>query len=515
MNRSGRSLLFCWLLVFFSFQAGCHTPGRGSANSQPFSTLSAVSPMNSAPSDEVGAVRHANHSPQPGAESTAIGQKPDENPFAGVNVLSVDALVQQVVARNPSLAEMVAVWQAASARYPQVTSLDDPMFGAAVAPTSIGSNEVDFGYRLEVAQKLPFPGKLGLRGQNALAEAAAAANDVGDVRLQLVESAKHAFYEYYLVHRALEVNEESLRLLRRFKQDAENRFRTAGGSVADIHQADVELGRQRERALLLERMRQVAIARLNTLMHLPPDAFLPPPAQPLLHVLGKVQPVLGAIISQWSPITDFAIAAMLEAIKREEALPAVEYLRSAALARRPDLQALANRIAAEHASLALADKEFYPDFEAMAMYDAFWQEKDLRAALALRFNLPVRKERRFGAIAEAQARIAQRQAELAKQIDQMNFEVQQAYAQAVEGEKVVRLYETAVLPDARKNVEAAQREYSVGKVPFLTLIEAQRNLVSLSDRYYEAVADYYRRRATLERSIGGPVAPSSSAPGPE
>jgi hypothetical protein len=43
------------------------------------------------------------------------------------------------------------------------------------------------------------------------------------------------------------------------------------------------------------------------------------------------------------------------------------------------------------------------------------------------------------------------------------------------------------------------------KIPFLSLIEAQRNLVNLRDRYYEAVADYFRRRATLDRVVGGPL----------
>ena len=37
----------------------------------------------------------------------------------------------------------------------------------------------------------------------------------------------------------------------------------------------------------------------------------------------------------------------------------------------------------------------------------------------------------------------------------------------------------------------------------LSLIEAERNFVNLKDRYYETMADYFRRRATLERAIGG------------
>jgi len=54
-------------------------------------------------------------------------------------------------------------------------------------------------------------------------------------------------------------------------------------------------------------------------------------------------------------------------------------------------------------------------------------------------------------------------------------------------------------------VKAAQAAYVTGKTPFLSLVEAQRNLVNLRDRHYEAKADYFRRLATLERAIGGPI----------
>src|SRR5262245_24500338 len=273
------------------------------------------------------------------------------SPSAQNPTLSEEDLVEQVLARNPSVAQMEAAWRAASARYPQVTSLDDPMLGATFGPASIGSRDVDFAYRLEVAQKLPFPGKRGLRGASAQAEAEAAGNDVEDMRLQLAESAKSAFYDYYLVARALEVNEETVRRLREFKSAAEALYRSPPRdrkvSLQEVIQADVEIGRQQERQLTLQRMREVAVARINTLLDQPPDCILPPPPRELT-VRGS--------------------------------LPEVQALRAAALERRPDLRALANRIAAEEAVLALAHKEFYPDFEVMAAYDRFWQsgEKDLR-----------------------------------------------------------------------------------------------------------------------------------------
>jgi len=117
-------------------------------------------------------------------------------------------------------------------------------------------------------------------------------------------------------------------------------------------------------------------------------------------------------------------------------------------------------------------------------------------------------------VAEAEARINQRRAELAKQTNQVNFEVQQAYAQVRESERVVGLYQKTILPAAEANVKAGQSAYATGKIPFLSLIEAERNRVNLRDRYYQAQADYFRRWATLERVVGGPFSLTSSATGP-
>jgi outer membrane protein TolC len=69
----------------------------------------------------------------------------------------------------------------------------------------------------------------------------------------------------------------------------------------------------------------------------------------------------------------------------------------------------------------------------------------------------------------------------------------------------VRLYAKSVLPAAEQNVKAAQPAYVTGKIPFLSLIEAERNVIGLRDRYYELVADYFRRLAALERAVGGPI----------
>lgn len=416
-------------------------------------------------------------SPLPSPTPVAPESAPDV-PFAGANELSADALVHQVLSRNPSLAQMTAAWKAAQARYPQVTSLDDPMFGTTLAPAALTTlPDSSSGYRFEVSQKYPWFGKRQLRGENALAEANAAGDEVEDMRLQLVESARLAFFEYYLVHRALAVNREGLRLVRDFRQEADSRYREKLADLQDVYQADVEIGKQQERLVTLQRMREVAVARINTLMHLPPDSPLPPPPAELP-----------------APVE----------------MPDTTLLRSAALARRPDLKVLSDRIAADQANLALAKKEFAPDIEVMAAYDSFWSNPQQRAQIGLKLNLPARLQRRYGAIAEAQARLAGRKAELARQADQVNLQVQEAAAQVRESAGLVRLNQQSILRAADNNVEAARVAYTKSRVPFISLIEAQRNAINLRDRYYEAVADYGRRLATLERVIGGPLDPAPS-----
>jgi hypothetical protein len=67
------------------------------------------------------------------------------------------------------------------------------------------------------------------------------------------------------------------------------------------------------------------------------------------------------------------------------------------------------------------------------------------------------------------------------------------------------LYEETILPAALANIKSAQAAYITARIPFLTLIEAQRGLVDLKHRYHEAVAEYFRRLATLERAAGGRV----------
>ena len=396
--------------------------------------------------------------------------------------LSLELLVDQALVRNASVQSMVEAWRAAAQRYPQVVSLEDPMFMAMVAPASLSSNQVNSGYVLQGSQKLPWPGKRAARGRTARAEADAAFHDVRDARLQVVQAAQLAYYEYYLVHRSIALSRQNLRVLDEFRAAAEAKYETNQVTQQDVLQADVELAEVQRRGLELRRMEHVAVARINTLLRRDPQAPLPNPPQEL----QKATPA-----------------------------PPPSMLLQVAVQQRPDLAAIAARVRAEEATLNLAQKQYYPDLDVFGRYDSFWQpastQSDLRGQVGVNVNVPTYPRRLHAAVNEAKARLAQRRAEYRQLATDIQFEVQSAYEQLEESRQAVDLYNQRFLPAAEQNATAAADNYNVGKLNFLGLTQAQRQLIEIREKQQTAVAGYHQRRADLERMLGGPIPEMSQA----
>jgi cobalt-zinc-cadmium efflux system outer membrane protein len=394
--------------------------------------------------------------------------------FRGQVELSLPELMREVEARNPSVQAMAFAWQAASQRFPQAVALDDPMFMTMMAPASFASNQVQPGYIVSGSQKLPWFGKRDIRGQAAQAEASAAFHDMHDTRLQVAQVTRVAFYDYYLVEREAELIGQNAQVMQEFRRAAQGKYENNQVTQQDVLQADVELTETERRGIEIERMRRVARARLNTLLRRPPSAPLPPPPRML------------ALNAQ---------------------LPAIGSLQQMATVQRPDLAALAARVRAEEAAVNLAIKQYYPDAEFFGRYDSFWQpaatQSDLRAQVGMNMNVPLYRKKLQAAVSESQFRLSQRRAELQQRQLDIQYEVESAYAQVQESRRTAELYREKFAQFAEQNLEVARINYDVGKINFLSLAQAQRQLIEVRERFQQTLADYHRRMAELERVVGG------------
>jgi len=498
----------CAALTLFALLAGCalptarnETPIRAAAN--PSRTLSAGGPESppgaTAPSVISQAAYQATADPAPkpptptaepaplpegvppGPVQPAPAPSPDSppiayrsndpsDPFSGQTELPLDQLVAEVQARNPSLQAASAAWRAAAERYPQVVSLDDPMFNYMISPSGVGMDNGG-GWMVQASQQVPWPGKRAIRGSVAAAEADVMRGDIGDTRLRLAEAARLAYFDYYLAHRQAEVNQTTSKLVGQLREIAANKYQVGQVTQQDVLQADVELADLATRSAELTRDQEVSTARINTLLHRAANYPLPPPPKEV-------------------PMPD--------------GLSGVETLQQVAEQSRPDLYAQLARIRTEEANLALACKEYYPDVNLVARYDGFMPE-DMRSQVGMDINVPIRYARRSAAVREACNRIAQQRADYQNRLDQVRYEVQSAFTRVRQAAEVVRLFRDKTLPAAERSLQSAQANYTTGNLDFLRLLDAERQLNNQRERYYAAIAEYHRRLAELDRAVGEPV----------
>ncbi len=449
-------------------------PARPASGSPPEPQAGTIRPISLASEQTPGASIKSDHAALPIADDTQSESSDCDcvpsDPFNGQTELTLETLVTAVQARNPSLQAASDAWRAATERYPQMVSLDDPMFEFMISPSGVGRDNGG-GWMVQGSQKIPWAGKRALRGSLASAEADVMQGDIGDTRLRLEEAAKTAFYDYYLAHRQTEVNAATQKLVQQLREIAAAKYQVNQVGQQDVLQADVELADLATRTAELKRDQQVATARINTLLHRAADHPLPPP------------PVETPLLDR---------------------LPAAEELQQAAVRARPDLYAQLSRIQVEEANLQLACQDYYPDLDLVARYDGFMPE-EMRPQVGMNINIPIRHTRRSAALREASHRIAQRRAEYENLLDQVQYDVQAAYTQLVQAAEVVRLYREQTIPASQRSLEAAQASYTTGTLDFLRLLDTERQLNEQREKYYAAIAEYHRRLAELERAVGEPV----------
>lgn len=414
-------------------------------------------------------IRTAFEEPLPPSEA----RKPGTD---GQTELSLPELIAQVQNRNPSLQAMAATWQAAAQRYPQVVSLDDPTFSAMAAPASFNSNDVEPAYAFQAGQKFPWFGKRAARGRMAQAESSAALEDLEDSRIRLNEVTEVAFYQYYLVHRQLELNQNITTVIQQFSNTAQSRYKANQVTQQDVLQAELELAQQERRKIELSQSEKVAAARINTLLREPPYAALPLPPKQL----------------------------DVPSIQMDR-----ESYQRLAFEQRPDLKALAAKVQAEQAAATLACKDYYPDVEVFGRYDTFWQpaetQSDLRGQVGVNVNVPIYAGRLNAAVREAIFRVNQRRAEYEQRALDVQYEVATAYEQLDESRQTLQLFSEKLVPAAEQNVTAARSNYDVSKTTFLDLATAQRQLITLREEREMTLAVYHKRLAELTRVTGGTV----------
>ena len=385
--------------------------------------------------------------------------------------LRVDALVAEAVKQNPEIEAARQRWRAAQERAPQARTLDDPEFKIELFnyPNRLypdASANTIFG----LSQRFPYPGKLGLKESLAVKEADMAASLLRAKEREVASQVKSAYYEVFLAQKAIEVHHRQVAFLQEFFEIANARFRAGKGVQVDVLKSAVERSKLENELPVLEQQRDSAKARLNILLNRPPQAPLAEPVEP---------------------------ADMREARSLEE-------LQQVAIQNRPELRAVDLDIARSRTAAALAQKQYYPDFNVMVER---FQNVGARDGVGgmVTMSLPFAfwtKPKYDAGVREAAANQDAAKAAYDALKNQVLFEIKDVLAKIDAAEKLITLYRTTVIPQAQQTLESARAGYQAGKTEFLALLDAQRAIKDFQLDYYKALTAFEQRKAELERAVG-------------
>ncbi len=387
------------------------------------------------------------------------------------NRLLLPELIQEVLARNPELAATRKQWEAATSRIAQVRSLDDPILSLQMwnvpQPFNVARTE---NHIFGLSQNLPFPGKLGLKGEVASRSADMTEQVVRAKERELVARLKQAYYDLFLTQKAVQIHHEQVELLRQFVEITNSKFRAGKGSQADVLKAQVELSLLFQHLPVLEQRRETTEAMLNTLLDRDTSAPLGIAQEPSQLPIEK-------------PLDD---------------------LHGLALNDRPELKAAELDVQRSEQSRALAQRQYYPDFNvAFQRFQNFQANDGFGAYVAMSIPFAFWTKPKYDAgVQEAAAAVAVAQAQQHTLENLTRFQVNDLLAKLRATDQVATLYRTTILPQAEQSLEAARVGYRAGKGGFLDLIDTQRAWRGFQLEYFKALVDRQHRLAELEQVVG-------------
>ena len=406
---------------------------------------------------------------------TALAEPPKESHDSEAPALSLNAVVQAVLANNPSIKEARAKWEAVKQREPQARAWDDlKVSGQSRLGRFVDISRNSFtDQMLSVEQMIPISGRNQSRARIAAAEALGALEDLRRKELDAVAKVRAAYFRLAKDHALLDLNRANENSLQETLDTSREKFEVAGQSQADVLTAETELIKNEE-------------ARHD-----------------LLRAVSDDETAL-KVLMNWDPFTPLGRPSDSAPTAGHTHL-APEHFRGLMLSNRPEVRMAEAGLTGAKAKLELAKREWIPDpaitVEAQRYNGGAQVVSEVDAGIS--FNVPWLNGKKYRAgESEAANGVAAAQHALdtarAEALGLLRDQLQkiETYHHHVE------LFDGRLIPTARQTLETNRANFEAGKATFLDVLISQRNLFEIESMAREHRADYEMALAELEAVVG-------------
>jgi len=407
------------------------------------------------------------------------------DPAAGEDPLLL-SLIQEALARNPDLGQAKVLVDADRERVPQAKALPDPTLSLGIQNDGfkrieVGQMETSY-YQVMVTQPLPWPGKRALRGEVAQLGAQATEAAQGRVRLTVEADVRRGYTGLLLMRSQLRLLEDQAVFLKQAEATARSRYEVGQGAQADLLRAQLERTRLDQTRARLQAQERTALAQLNRLRNAATQA--PIPTLRTLEQLPDPKPVAA----------DFLAKAEAES---------------------PELRAARLGIEQSRRNLDLARLDRHPDFSVSAgIMPRGGLEPMWTASVGI--TLPLwQKNKQKRAVAEQEFRQTASGFEVEKVRCLLAQRIQERTSDLNASLQVLGLYRAGLLVQSEGTFRATLAQYTVGKLPFVSVLEALNGWVADQSGLIQAQAQAQAIQiALLEYNLGPtPDVSASALPG--
>jgi outer membrane protein TolC len=393
---------------------------------------------------------------------------------------SLGSLIADAMKNNPEILAAQKRYEAMRQRPVRESTLPDPMFslgwssnGNPLPGAGLGSNPTS-NIGVSIAQELPAPGKLRLRGEVASKEAEAEFQQYQAVKLSVTARLKLAYHQLHHAYAASEIMRREQKLLGNFLQIAESRYSVGKAAQQDIFRAHAQFAIMETQILRMEQDKPAQQAIINSLLNRPQDTPITPP--------GEMQPG--------------ELTATIEELLAHARTDAPSVMRDQKMVERNEL------------ALNLARKDYAPDY---VVSGGYYNQGGMAPMYQFRLDVKVpayfwRRQRAEVAEQTYTVNESRRTYEADKQ--NLAARIRGEYAEAQTARKLMDLYAKSVTPQASLALESSLASYQTGALDFLSVLTNFMTVVDYELNYHEEMVRFHLSLARLEEMTGLEIDPS-------
>ena len=322
----------------------------------------------------------------------------------------------------------------------------------------------------QIQQLFELAGKRGYRMESAGFGTQSAEANFEDAIRQLTFTVKDAYFRVQLAQRRLALAEENRDRFMRILDVNTIRFKK--GYIAEVDLIRIRLQIIDFQSQIIQAIQDGIAARAD------------------LRVLLAL-----------APSTDLLLTTELDYHRLD---PDVGSLQKVALETRPDIRAKRLTQAQRQADLRLAQSYRVPDITVGAGLAVQGPKgPDNQQQVGLNVGVPLLLfNRNQGGIRQAEVSIQTAETDLNKILVQVQNDVESAYRNLRESQRLVETYRGGVLEDARLTLTIVEKAYERGGATILDLLDAARTSRTIQQNYIETLYNYQRNIFMLENAVG-------------